>query len=476
MSKIMTWCIGLAVVGVLAGGGQSVAAVRAAGSWGRAVEVPGLGALNKGGHAQVFQVSCGSAGSCAAGGYFRDRHGHGQGFVVSERNGRWGRAIEVPGLGALNKGEQAQVLSVSCSPRRNCAAGGFYRDGDGHQQGFVVTEKNGVWGRAIEVPGLAALNAGGTAGVVSVSCASAGNCAAGGGYLGQDGHSHGFVVSERNGHWRQASEVPGLSALATGGGAGVGSVSCASAGNCAAGGGYLDSQIHSQGFVVSEKNGVWGQAVEVPGLGALNKGDAGVGSVSCPSAGNCGAGGNYVDRHRELGFVVSERNGVWGQAIRVPGIRDLGKGNAQLFQVSCASAGNCAAGGFYGSVQGESFYKGFVVSEKNGVWGRAIEVPGLGTLTTGRFARVDSVSCASPGNCAAGGLYEDRNLHNQGFVVSETNGVWGRAIEVPGLAALNKGGNAGVGSVSCASPGTCAAGGSYADRSGRYNRLQGFVT
>jgi len=160
--------------------------VRAAGSWGRAVEVPGLGALNKGGVAEVFQVSCGSAGSCAAGGYYRDRHGHGQGFVVSERNGVWGRAVEVPGLGALNKGERAQVLSVSCSPRRNCAAGGFYRDGDGHQQGFVVSERNGVWGRAIEVPGLAALNAGGTAGVVSVSCASAGNCAAAGDYLTVD--------------------------------------------------------------------------------------------------------------------------------------------------------------------------------------------------------------------------------------------------------------------------------------------------
>jgi hypothetical protein len=475
MSKIMTWCIGLALVGVLAGGGQSAAAVRAAGSWGRAVEVLGLGALNKGGHAEVFQVSCASAGNCAAGGFYRDRHGHGQGFVVSERNGRWGQAIEVPGLGALNKGEHAQVLSVSCSLRRNCAAGGFYRDGDGHQQGFVVSERNGVWGRAIEVPRLAALNAGGTADVGSVSCSSAGNCAAAGDYLGGDGHGQGFVVSERNGHWRQAVEVPGLSALATGGGAHVGSVSCASAGNCAAGGNYLDSQIHSQGFVVSETNGVWDQAIEVPGLSALG-GNAFVASVSCPSAGNCGAGGNYVDRHRELGFVVSEKNGVWRQAIRVPGIRDLGKGNAQLGSVSCASAGNCAAGGFYGSVQGETFYKGFVVSEKNGVWGRAIEVPGLGALTTGRFARVASVSCASPGNCAAGGDYEDRNLHNQGFVVSEKNGVWGHAIEVPGLAALNKGGNAGVGSVSCASPGNCAAGGSYADRSGHYNRLQGFVT
>ncbi len=74
-------------------------AAPAASSWGRAIEVPGLGALDKGGHAEVFQVSCGSAGNCAAGGFYHDRHGHGQGFVVSERNGVWGRAIEVPGLG-----------------------------------------------------------------------------------------------------------------------------------------------------------------------------------------------------------------------------------------------------------------------------------------------------------------------------------------------------------------------------------------
>src|SRR5579859_4192298 len=42
MSKVMKWCIGLALAGVLAGGGQSAAAVGASGSWGRAVGVPGL--------------------------------------------------------------------------------------------------------------------------------------------------------------------------------------------------------------------------------------------------------------------------------------------------------------------------------------------------------------------------------------------------------------------------------------------------
>jgi hypothetical protein len=200
---------------VLAGCGQSAAG----GSWGRAIEVPGLGALNKGGDVEVASVSCASRGSCAVGGYYTDGDGRQPGFVVSENNGRWGTAVEVPGLGALDKGrkgaETADVVSVSCGSAGNCAAGGNYTDGDGYQQGFVVSEKHGTWGRAIEVPGLGALNQGEDAGVMSVSCASAGKCAAGGDYNdgGVNYGGQGFVASEKNGTWGQAIEVPGLGAL-----------------------------------------------------------------------------------------------------------------------------------------------------------------------------------------------------------------------------------------------------------------------
>ena len=77
-------------------------AVARAGTWRTAIEVPGLGSLNKSGNAELISVSCGSAGNCAAGGFYRDGSGHQQAFVVSERNGSWGRAIEVPGSGTLN--------------------------------------------------------------------------------------------------------------------------------------------------------------------------------------------------------------------------------------------------------------------------------------------------------------------------------------------------------------------------------------
>jgi hypothetical protein len=158
----------------------------------------------------------------------------------------------VPGAGALNKSGDAQITAVSCGSAGNCSAGGFYTDGSFAEQVFVVGEAGGSWGTAREVPGSAALNKRGAADFQSVSCASAGNCSAGGGYEASTGVSEAYVVSEVNGTWRSAEEVPGSAALNKGAGAQVDSVSCASAGNCSAGGSYLDSSKDSQAFVVSE--------------------------------------------------------------------------------------------------------------------------------------------------------------------------------------------------------------------------------
>ena len=75
------------------------------------------------------------------------------------------------------------------------------------------------------------------------------------------------------------------------------------------------------------------------------------------------------------------------------------------------------------------------------------------------------MSCAAPGECAASGYYTDADGY-QGFVVTQTEGVWGDAEPVPGLKALNVGDYAGALSVSCAAPGECAASGSYKDADG----------
>jgi len=58
------------------------------------------------------------------------------------------RAIEVPSLGALNKGADAFVGSVSCASADSCAAGGDYTDVGDNGQGFVAVERHGAWGKA----------------------------------------------------------------------------------------------------------------------------------------------------------------------------------------------------------------------------------------------------------------------------------------------------------------------------------------
>jgi hypothetical protein len=193
-------------------------------------------------------VSCGAAGNCVAGGDYTDRIDSGQGFVAVEKNGHWGHAIDVPGLKALNDGgEGAEVDTVSCASAGNCAIGGT--DQYPYTRGFLASEQNSVWRKATDagLPGRSAA-------ISSVSCASPGNCVAGGFYSDDiGGNNQGWVAVEKNGRWGNEIEVPGLAALNKDKGAGVNSVSCAPAGGCAAGGDYTDGHGHQQGFVVAEK-------------------------------------------------------------------------------------------------------------------------------------------------------------------------------------------------------------------------------
>ena len=190
-------------------------------------------------------MSCAAAGYCSAGGYYYASSGQ-QAFVIRQTHGTWGTAREVPGTAALNLGGSAEITSVSCASAGNCSAGGQCRASPlGFYQVFVVNEVNGTWGTAEEVPGSAALNPGGIGQINSVSCGSAGNCSAGG-YFNGNSTETAFVVDETNGTWGTAQQVPGT----TLGTAEIDSLSCASAGNCSAGGSYTNSG--HQAFVVNE--------------------------------------------------------------------------------------------------------------------------------------------------------------------------------------------------------------------------------
>jgi hypothetical protein len=458
------------------------AAPAAAATFGTAIEVPGTAALNAGGSARVLSMSCAASGDCSAGGDYADASGNNLPFVVGEAGGTWGSAIEVPGFAALPSAASGVVESVSCSSPGNCAASGVFSDAAALSSPFVVSETGGTWGQAIEVPGAAALNPGGLSDGEHVSCVPghAGDCAVVGYYEDGSQHLQAFVAGETGGTWGQAIEVPGTAALNTGGLASADQVSCPAPGRCTLGGKYTNSQQQQIPYVASERNGTWGTARTVPGITGLASGEfAGVEGLACASAGNCSATGLYMPggSDREL-YVTTETNGTWSQAEPMPGLAALNKTLfADVTSLSCASAGDCAAGGFYRDGQGT--FQPFVISQSGGVWGQVLEVPGAAVLNKGGAAVVQSVSCASPGNCVGGGdtnpFVNKFHNHFQAFTVRETGGKWQHMLEVPGTPALNTGDVARVNAVACARGGTCSLGGFYQDGTFQTGHDQAFV-
>jgi hypothetical protein len=460
----------LVAAAAVAGSGTAQAATHV---WGPAIEVPGMSTSS---FPWVTALSCASTGYCSVGG--SSDSSATVAWVAEEVNGTWQTAKPVPNVVTLNSGGgshgTAGLGAISCPSAGNCTAAGHYLDSTSGIQSWVADEVNGTWHNAKETPGTATLNAGGAAdigGPSALSCASAGNCSAGGFYWDSQHVEHAFVVNEVRGTWQTAKQVPGMAALGTGGQ--VTSVSCATAGNCSAVGTYTDANNHGQTFAVNEGGGVWGIAHAIPNVRTLNKGGgASVEAVSCASAGNCAASGSYSDAsHLSQPFVVNEVGGTWQSASQVPGMSTLNKGSGADYysSISCRSAGNCSTGGSYHDAAGHS--QAFVANEVSGTWSAAREVPGTATLNKGNgFAA--TVSCSSAGNCSVGGSYTDLSGTSQVFVADETAGTWRTAKEIPGTAALNTGvpmptyyAGANVSGLSCVATGACAAAGEYWDSS-----------
>lgn len=450
---------GPAAAGSVAGPPVAAREAAAAPAWGLARELPGLAALGQGRAVQPMALSCSRAGECALGGSYTDSAGRTQAFVAAERGGVWGPAAEVGGTAALNRGGSAVVTSVSCPAPGDCAAAGRYAPGgttaggrEPAERAFTVTERGGRWGTAVPLPGLAARNRGRSAAAAAISCWAPGDCTVAGTYAtavrGRDLLTGAFVASQRGGAWGPAVPLPGLAALNTGGQAEVSALSCApaaagAAGNCAAGGEY-GARLGTGAWTAREVNGAWRAAQTLPGTAASGGGGAArVTSLSCPSAGTCAAAGSatYDTGHgtqAAAGFVTDLRAGRWSAPHRIGGTDPV---------VSCGPPGHCAAGGSAGSAA-------FVVTEERGRWGSPRPVPGLAGLDAGRDAGIMALSCAPAGTCGAGGSYAASRSFDRAFVVTSAGGSWSRAR--PALAAP---GDSAVTLMSCVSPLSCTAAG-----------------
>jgi hypothetical protein len=346
----------------------------------------------------------------------------------------------------------------------------------------------GSWGPGVEaaLPANAApTNDDATVG--SVSCASAGNCSGVGWYTDSSGSREGLLLTETAGIWAIGVEAvlpANANTTASPGNQGtyLRSVSCASAGNCSAIGTYVDSSGNQQGLLLTETAGTWSAGVEaaLPADAASSNQFVQWGNLSCASAGNCTAVGLYNPVGRPFqGLLLTETGGTWSAGVEaVPPVPDS---DAWLNSVSCVSAGNCIAVGAYS----DSSYisHGLLLTETGGSWAPGVEAaqPADGA---NYGAEVDSVSCASAGNCTAVGLYDisylggpfDTEIRGKGLLLTETAGSWATGVEAALPANADSPDPVSATyppAVSCPSTGNCSVAGSYYDTSS--GGLQGLL-
>lgn len=301
------------------------------------------------------------------------------------------------------------VEDISCPSAGNCVAVGQYVDADA----FVVEEKAGTWGS----PQLFNQEPGNWEVFYAVSCSSAGNCAV----VGADGND-GVLLDEHAGVWGTPSIVSyGL----------FDAVSCSAAGECVAGGTALVGPTNVVVAVVTEHSGTWGSPQALLDDGSAFGGQ--LNAIDCPTTGHCVAVGAKSPDSSDA-FLVDEVSGTWDPVhfvdtdVHDPHDDPLNYVDS-LISVSCSSAGNCSAGGYYG-MYGKTGFP-FVISETGGSWTAPARVTtppgGEGVVTWGGDQTITSVSCPSDGNCTAVGFYWDTNADSHLLALREVGGTWGLA-------------------------------------------------
>jgi hypothetical protein len=382
------------------------------------------------------------------GGTYDDAHGNPQAWVASGHAGTWANAIALPGSITTNGGH-SEINGVSCATGNYCVAAGETSTDQLSDRATVAVDLSGTWQQAMLIPGLDSSDSQ----ALSVSCPSVGNCTVVGSFRDASNAKQPFVEDEVNGTWGFFHTLGNFSQLNTGQFAELNSVSCQSPGNCTATGEYTTLGGTPHAFLVAEVSGTWHLPGPLIFLLAPSTGRA----VSCPASGNCELTGTETDVNGQIQAYAQQTNSGGQEAIqRLTSSTDLNVGGTALTNsVSCASDGNCVVVGHYTDATGR--WQPFIAEEKDGAWQSTMPVPGIAALDEGHFSDLQSVSCASPGNCAALGFYTDASGNGQVLTTDEVNGTWGTAARLPGPS--GQGHFSPQSSVSCWSAGNCATGG-----------------
>lgn len=248
------------------------------------------------------------------------------------------------------------------------------------------------------------------------------------------------------------------------------SLSCVSVKECVAAGDYMNASGASEGLIVAETNGTWRPVSLRAPVGASGDPDVNVFGVSCAAAGNCAAVGSYQDRARnQVPFTANEVNGKWQRARELALPKNaLGSGqDGEVRDVVCAAPNNCSAvGEYFDDYAAFPRSQGFVATEVRGRWSAASEIKIAATTNLNPFVTFSQLACASVANCVGVGSFIDANDVTQALEVSEVRGTWRAGTAVPPPATSSAFAGASLSEVTCVAHSSCEALGTFIANTG----------
>jgi hypothetical protein len=278
-------------------------------------------------------VSCVSASSCVAVGITNSE----QSLVESWNGSTWS---VVPSPDPAGSSNESRLNAVSCVSASDCTAVGYQMTTTGYSN--LVESWNGSTWSVVSAPNTGTYFYGDI--LTGVSCVSASDCTAVGYYSGDsiddvtlieqwNGSSWSVVSSPNEGGSSQSNTLNG--------------VSCVSASDCTAVGTETNFAETSGSTLVESWNGSAWSVVSSPNESGSTPSQ--LNGVSCVSASDCTAVGvSTVDSAYQTSAetVVESWNGSTWSVVSSPNPAGS-SGINQLYGVSCPSASQCTAAGYF---------------------------------------------------------------------------------------------------------------------------------
>lgn len=288
----------------------------------------------------LSSVSCTTSSFCVAVGIYEPRRTVTERPLVETWNGKAWSITPSPNV-SKPPGNDSELLGVSCLSATRCVAVGSR--GDANRGSVTLVESwNGKAWSVIHSPSISTNSV-----LRSVSCRSGARCVAVGAHRG----TFGLLTLAESWNGSQWSIIRSPNVASQGNNLFTG-VSCPSATNCEAVGGYNVSAGPTRNLAESWNGKRW-SIVTIPSRGPL---DNNLGGVSCTSASNCVAAG-----FSRYGPVQGPGNGKtliesWNGSRWAITPSPSPHPDNELFAVTCTSATSCTAAGFAG--------KGSLLSDK----------------------------------------------------------------------------------------------------------------